>query len=80
MEKRELNLEKQKMGEDGNVQIFPGYKKWFKKLSTSSEKVQKKVHIIVFFHGKLSRVRLRITPDKKIKTTKAGIPEHTNKT
>ena len=73
MEKESFSSWKnKKWGRDGNVKFFPGYKNSFKKFRTNSEKVQKKVHMSCFFHGKLSRVRLRITADKKIKTTKAG--------
>lgn len=48
---------------------FQGTRNVSKKDSTDSEKVPKKSSYVLFFHGKLSRVRLRIILDKKIKTT-----------
>ena len=48
--------------------IFQGTKRVSKSLVLTLTQY-KKVHMCCFFHGKLSRVRLRIIPDKKIKAT-----------
>ena len=48
--------------------IFQGTKKVSKSLVLTLTRY-KKVHMCCFFHGKLSRVRLRMIPDKKIKAT-----------